>query len=130
VKPEPDYCLYVRFQEGLNGRVRLQPEELTGVLEPLRDERFFRKVRITLGAVSWPGDIDLAPDAMYSQVASQHNSQAPTLTNSRSSAGTATAVRLDYKHAALVFHAAEQFPEGGGPRVLKEAPCAIVGTCG
>jgi hypothetical protein len=70
VMPEPEYCLFVRFKDGLNGRVRLDPEDLTGALAPLRDEQFFRRVHIDCGAVAWPGDIDLAPDAMYAQVAS------------------------------------------------------------
>jgi hypothetical protein len=38
--------------------------ELTGALAPLRDERFFGQVFIDYGAVAWPGEIDLAPDAM------------------------------------------------------------------
>jgi hypothetical protein len=49
----------------------LRREELTGALVPLRDERFFERVFIDYGAVAWPGEIDLAPDAMYAQVASQ-----------------------------------------------------------
>ena len=79
VKPEPHYLLFVRFKDGVSGRVRLRREELTGVLSPLRDERFFERVFIDCGAVAWPGEIDLAPDAMYAQVASQlhepHESQ-------------------------------------------------------
>ena len=46
-------------------------EELTGVLAPLRDTEFFRQVFIDRGAVAWPGEIDLAPDAMYADVASE-----------------------------------------------------------
>ena len=68
VKPEPGYCLFVRFKDGLSGRVKLRPEELTGVLEPLRDVQFFSRAYIDSGAVAWPGDIDLAPDEMYTQV--------------------------------------------------------------
>lgn len=75
VKPEPQYCLFVRFKDGLTGRVQLRPEELTGALAPLRDERFFGRVFIDYGAVAWPGEIDLAPDAMYAQVASQIQEQ-------------------------------------------------------
>ena len=71
VKPEPDYCLFVRFKDGLTGRVRLRREELTGVLAPLRNVQFFEQVFIDSGAVAWPGEIDLAPDAMYAQVAGQ-----------------------------------------------------------
>ena len=75
VIPEPDYCLFVRFKDGLSGRVRLRPEDLTGVLAPLRDMQFFRRVYIDYGAVAWPGDIDLAPDAMYVQVSRERNKQ-------------------------------------------------------
>jgi hypothetical protein len=75
VKPEPDWCLFVRFRDGLRGRVRLRSEELTGVLAPLREPQFFKQVFIDQGAVAWPGDIDLAPDAMYRQVASEPDRQ-------------------------------------------------------
>jgi hypothetical protein len=44
VIPEPDYCLFVRFRDGMSGRVRLQREELTGALGPLLDMDFFRRV--------------------------------------------------------------------------------------
>ena len=75
VIPEPDYCLFVRFKDGLRGRVRLNPEDLTDALGPLLDMAFFRRVYIDSGAVAWPGDIDLAPDAMYAQVAREHREQ-------------------------------------------------------
>jgi hypothetical protein len=73
VKPEPDYCLFVRFADGTRGRVRfsldgLPPDEFTGVLTPLRDRAFFERVFVDRGAVAWPGEIDMAPDAMYQQV--------------------------------------------------------------
>jgi hypothetical protein len=71
VKPESDYSLFVRFKDGLNGRVKLNLEELTGALEPLRDPRFFERVFIDNGAVAWPGEIDLAPDAMYADIAAK-----------------------------------------------------------
>ena len=73
VKGEPDYCLFVRFKDGLTGRVQLRREELTGALAPLKDMQFFEQVFIDYGAVAWPGEIDLAPDAMYAQVASQRH---------------------------------------------------------
>ena len=71
VKPEPGYRLFVRFKDGLAGRVQLRQEELTGALAPLLDTQFFEQVFIDCGAVAWPGEIDLAPDAMYAQVANQ-----------------------------------------------------------
>jgi hypothetical protein len=69
IKPEADYWLFLRFKDGLSGRVRLAPEEFTGVLAPLADVEFFNRVYIESGAPAWPGDIDLAPDALYRQVA-------------------------------------------------------------
>ena len=33
--------------------------------EPLRDPQLFAEVSIDHGAVTWPGELDLAPDAMY-----------------------------------------------------------------
>jgi len=71
VKPERHYCLFVRFKDGLAGRVQLRPQQLTGVLAPLLDEQFFERVFVDYGAVAWPGEIDLAPDAMYAEVAGQ-----------------------------------------------------------
>jgi len=71
VKPEPDHSLFVRFKDGLAGHVRLRREDLTGVLAPLLDAQFFEQVFIDHGAVAWPGEIDLAPDAMHSQIANR-----------------------------------------------------------
>jgi hypothetical protein len=71
VKAEPDYCLFVRFKDGLAGRVHLREEDLTGVLAPLRDAEFFKQAFIEYGAVAWPGEIDLAPDAMYAEVSGE-----------------------------------------------------------
>jgi hypothetical protein len=73
VKPESNHRLFVRFQDGLSGYVQLRPEELTGVLASLRDEQFFAQVFIDYGAVAWPGEIDLAPDAMYAQILGQRD---------------------------------------------------------
>jgi len=75
VKPEPGYRLFVRFQDGLKGYLRLQKEELTGVLAPLKDPNFFEQVFIDQGAIAWPGEIDLAPDAMHAEIARQRRDQ-------------------------------------------------------
>ena len=71
VVPKADYCLFVRFKDGLQGLVHLHREQLTGALEPLRDQRFFKQVFIDDGAVAWPGEIDLAPDAMYAEISAK-----------------------------------------------------------
>jgi len=68
VKAESGHRLFVRFTDGTSGKVQLDLSELSGVLAPLRDPEFFERVFVDHGTVAWPGDIDLAPDAMYQQV--------------------------------------------------------------
>jgi hypothetical protein len=58
----------VIFADGLSGRVRLLPSHLYGVFAPLGDPAVFSQLQIADGFVSWPGDIDLAPDAMYEAI--------------------------------------------------------------
>ena len=64
----PGLRLRVRFNDGTVGMVELaaflnSPE--AGVFAPLRDENQFRQARVEIGVVTWPGNLDLAPDAMY-----------------------------------------------------------------
>ncbi len=68
VVPESGWTLRVRFADGVAGRVRFEPDYFTGVFEPLRDPHFFDRVFVDHGAVAWPGEIDLAPDAMYTEI--------------------------------------------------------------
>ena len=60
--------LEVVFTDGSRGRVVFEPTHLTGVFASLQNSEFFNQVRINGGAVSWPGDIDLAPDAMHAAI--------------------------------------------------------------
>ena len=68
VKPLENLSLFVRFADGLAGEVRFTSEHLTGVFTPLNDPAFFKQVYLGRGAVAWPGQIDLAPDAMYQEI--------------------------------------------------------------
>jgi hypothetical protein len=58
----------VIFADGLTGKVRLLPSALSGVFEKLKDPAIFNQLQITNGFVSWPDEIDLAPDAMYEAI--------------------------------------------------------------
>lgn len=58
----------VRFSDGLEGRVLMCRSHLYGVFERLKDPEFFRQLTVTDGFVSWPGEIDLATDAMYEAI--------------------------------------------------------------
>ena len=68
VTPLPKYKLKVRFVDGTTGDVELAgliQAKNAGVFAALRDPAIFAQAHVHLGAVTWPGDIDLAPDAMY-----------------------------------------------------------------
>lgn len=60
--------LHVTFADGTEGEVKFSPSHLTGVFKPLSDVDFFTQVRVEHGAVTWPGELDLAPDAMYDAI--------------------------------------------------------------
>lgn len=68
VEPLQHLKLKVRFQDGLVGIVRFEESHLTGVFEALKDEHYFKQVFIQYGAVTWPGELDIAPDAMYAEI--------------------------------------------------------------
>ncbi len=58
----------VTFTDGVTGRVRMLPSHLYGVFEKLKDPAFFNRIQVTDGFVSWPDELDLAPDAMYDEI--------------------------------------------------------------
>jgi hypothetical protein len=67
----PGFRLSVRFNDGKEGTVSMSGlihSLNAGVFAALRDEELFSKVTLNYGAVSWPGDLDLAPDAMYEAI--------------------------------------------------------------
>lgn len=71
VNPLPNYRLKVVFQDGQSGLVELSGLILgseAGVFSVLKDETIFHQVHVDLGVVTWPGEIDLAPDAMYEAI--------------------------------------------------------------
>ena len=71
VQPLPGYRLDVQFADGTRGEVDVSKfifGPTPGVFEPLRDPARFAQVGIDHGAVTWPGELDLAPDAMYDEI--------------------------------------------------------------
>ncbi len=68
VEPVAPLALQVQFADGTTGRVQFEPSHLTGVFAPLNDPIVFQQARVEDGFVTWPGDLDLAPDAMYQAI--------------------------------------------------------------
>jgi hypothetical protein len=71
VEALPRFRLRVRFNDGTEGTVEMAEfinSDAAGVFAALRDEQVFRQVRVALGAVIWPGELDMAPDAMHREI--------------------------------------------------------------
>ena len=71
IQPLPGHRLHVRFIDGTEGDVdlsRMVFSDKAGVFVALRDPARFAEARVTDGVVTWPGDLDLAPDAMYDEI--------------------------------------------------------------
>ena len=71
VEARPEYRVWVRFEDGVEGGVDLSDLVGTGVFRRWEDEGEFDKVYVDsdTGTIAWPGGIDLAPDALYEDVA-------------------------------------------------------------
>jgi hypothetical protein len=70
-KPTASRVIAVTFNDGLGGLVdmdELVSSPNAGVFAALRDLEAFNKVRVTYGVVTWPGEIDLAPEPMYAAI--------------------------------------------------------------
>ncbi len=71
IKPLENYKLEVEFIDGIHGFVEMKQlimSQKAGVFAKLRDTSIFNKVYLEYGAVTWPGEIDLAPDAMHDEI--------------------------------------------------------------
>lgn len=68
VKPLEDYRLLVAFEDGKRGIFDMSPYLDGEVFKPLRDRSIFRAARIFYGTVTWPGEIDIAPERLYTDM--------------------------------------------------------------
>ena len=71
VESLPGWRLRVRFNDGLEGIVEMEREMHApdaGVFAELLDPGRFAAVHVAFGVVTWPGEIDLAPDAMHAEI--------------------------------------------------------------
>lgn len=67
----PDYRLAVTFLDGSEGIVdcsSILTAENPGIFLPLADRDFFARVRVELGAPTWPNGADLDPSWLYENV--------------------------------------------------------------
>lgn len=69
VRPNENYCLFVRYDDGASGDVDLSAYAGTGVFAAWREPGLFERVKLAeAGHPEWPGGIDLCPHAIYMQL--------------------------------------------------------------
>jgi hypothetical protein len=71
VEALPEFQLRVAFADGLTGTVDMSGlvhSAQAGVFAALADPSQFAQVTLHYGAVTWPGELDLAPDAMHTAI--------------------------------------------------------------
>ena len=68
VEVGPGRQMQVRFADGTSGALHFDDSFFTGVFDVLKDDTLFRRAYIEHGAITWPGELDLAPDAMYDEI--------------------------------------------------------------
>lgn len=63
------FQVFLRFDDGTSGTVDLGHLAGRGVFSAWLQEGVFERVSISpVGALQWPGDIDLCPDSLYLQM--------------------------------------------------------------
>jgi hypothetical protein len=74
-RPEEDYKLWLRFEDGLEGSVFLGNLLEIGAFKLWSDVREFEKVSVDpeTATVTWEGGIRLDPDLLYHEVVARQN---------------------------------------------------------
>ena len=67
VDAAPDFKLVLTFTSGERRRFDMRPYLHYPVFRRLENPGFFSLARIDYGTVTWPGDIDIAPETLYEQ---------------------------------------------------------------
>jgi hypothetical protein len=69
-KPLPNYCIWIRFDDGLEGEIDLRHLVGKGVFKAWRSTEFFNQVRVDpkSDTVAWGEDIDLDPYVLREKV--------------------------------------------------------------
>ena len=70
VEALPSFRLYVQFEDGTEGAVDMSKflARDCGVFKVLRNVETFNAAYVEHGAVTWPSELDLAPDKMHDEL--------------------------------------------------------------
>ena len=65
VQALPDHHLLLTFENGEHKHFDMSPYLHYPVFHPLQNPGFFSLVKVNYGTVTWPGEIDIAPERLY-----------------------------------------------------------------
>lgn len=65
VQPLPNHILQLTFNTGEQRRFDMAPYLHYPVFQKLQNPGFFKLAKVDYGTVTWPGDIDIAPETLY-----------------------------------------------------------------
>ena len=69
VETKPEFILAVTFDDGTYGEISMEDRLFGPMFEPLKDPEFFAQAQVDeFGAIYWPNNADLAPDALYRKI--------------------------------------------------------------
>lgn len=67
VQTLPDFALLLTFEGGEQRRFDMRPYLHYPVFRKLENQGYFSLARVDYGTVTWPGDIDIAPETLYAR---------------------------------------------------------------
>lgn len=69
-KHRHDYCIWLKFADGVEGEVDLEVELWGEVFEPLKEKALFAKFSLNkeLESIVWPNGADFAPEFLYQKL--------------------------------------------------------------
>ena len=72
-----EYRIWLRFADGVEGEIDLEPELRGEMLEPLKDKSLFARFEVypERDTIFWPNDADLAPEFLYEKACQHRRSQ-------------------------------------------------------
>ena len=65
VKVLPNYELLLTFDDNVKKIKDMKPYLEKGVFKKLKDEKFFKNVKLAYGTISWNEEIDMCADSLY-----------------------------------------------------------------
>lgn len=70
-KYKGDYRIELTFEDGVTGTLNFfKYTKFGGVFKNMKDLNYFRKFKVNheIGTITWPDDVDIAPETLYVEV--------------------------------------------------------------